>query len=322
MKALVLEALHEPLLWKDIETPRETPGYKLVRISTAALNHRDVWITKGQYARIQLPVVPGSDGAGTCAGREVIICPTLGWGDNPAVQSRDFAILGMPSKGTFAEYTLVPEENLFDKPVHLSMEEAAALPLAGLTAYRTLFTRCHPQPGDKVLISGIGGGVALFAFQFALAYGCEVYVSSGSEEKRQRAIDLGAAGAVDYTDPDLDKAIRDVSGGGVDIVIDGAAGNGLGKLVQACNPGARIGIYGGTGGRIDGLNPQSIFWKQISIHGSTMGTVAEFGDMLRFVAAHRIHPVIDKVWAMRDGQQAVEHMAAGRQFGKLVLRND
>ena len=190
MRALVLEETDTPPLCRDAEQPTPSAGEALVRIAAAALNHRDVYISHGQYPGIETPIILGSDGCGTVeavsgdgadwVGKEVIINPSLNWGDDPRVQGDDFSILGLPRSGTFAGYVTVPIENLAVKPPHLAAEAAAALPLAGVTAWRALMTRGAMRSGDRVLISGVGGGVALFALQFAVAGGAEVYVTSGS----------------------------------------------------------------------------------------------------------------------------------------------
>jgi NADPH:quinone reductase-like Zn-dependent oxidoreductase len=279
-----------------------------------------VYIQQGLYANIQTPVVLGSDGAGTChGGREVIICPSFHWGENSRAQGAEYQILGMPQDGTFSDQICVPESHLFPKPEHLSWEEAAALPLAGLTAWRALFTKCDLQEGEKVLITGIGGGVALIAFQLALAKGAHVWVSSGSDEKIQSALDLGAQGGVNYKEETWHKTLKERAEG-FDVIIDSAGGDGFAKLPALCNPGARIAIYGGTQGKISGLSPQIVFWKQISIHGTSMGTLEEFGKMLAFVDEHKIKPIVDHVMELEKVNEAMDRMDKGDQFGKIVLR--
>lgn len=318
MNVLELQQIGQPLVLKVREIPEETASTAVVRLYAAALNHRDYWISQGQYAQIRLPAVLGSDGAGEWKGQAVVIYPALDWGDNPAMPGRAFRVLGMPEDGTFAEYIRVPRANLFPKPEHLSWEQAAALPLAGLTAYRVLFSRCRLQAGERVLITGIGGGVALMACQLALAAGAEVFVTSGSEEKIQRAIQLGAKGGVNYRTPDWHKQLRETAGG-FDVVVDSAGGDAFSLLPNLCHTGARIGIYGGGLGKINGLSPQVIFWKQISLHGSSMGSPQEFEQMLHFVQQHCIAPVVDTVFPLSEGNNALKRLAAGEQFGKIVL---
>ena len=331
MKAVILKEVGKPLEIIDKEKPQPAEGEVLVQVKAAALNHRDVWIQHGQYANIKLPALPGSDGAGVVAevgagvdkswlGKEVMIDPSTGWGDNPRAQGKDFKILGMPQEGTFAEYVKVPATNLYEKPEHLSFEEAAAIPLAGVTAYRALFTRCGLQEGERVLVTGAGGGVALFAVQFAVAAGAEVWVTSSSEEKIERARNMGAEGGVNYKTEDWGRQLKEMAGGGFDVMIDSAGGEGFAQLIRISNPGARIGNYGRTAGTIKELNPAEIFWKQISINGSTMGTARDFADMVAFVKETKLKPVVDEVFPLEQAEQAFRRMDEGKQFGKIVLK--
>lgn len=202
MKAAFISALNEPVLIQNTEKPSAQAGEAVVKISHAALNHRDIWITKGQYAGIKLPVIPGSDGCGIVVetgspedgswlGKEVIIQPGIGWGDSELHQHSNYSILGMPQNGTIAEYVKVSITQLFPKPAHLSSMEAAALPLAGLTAFRALMKQGTAQKGQKVLITGIGGGVAQWAAILALVIDCEVWTTSGSTEKCRQALAMG-----------------------------------------------------------------------------------------------------------------------------------
>jgi zinc-binding alcohol dehydrogenase/oxidoreductase len=318
MKAIVLNAVNQPVDYQKVDAPKVVKGSKIVAIKAAALNHRDLYITQGLYAGIQLPCILGSDGAGECGGKKVLINPSLDWGADPRAQGRAFRVLGMPDPGTFAEYIAIPKGNVYDMPAHLSWEQGAALPLAGLTAFRTLFTRCTLKKGEKVLISGVGGGVALLALQFAVAAGAEVFVTSGTQEKIERAVALGAKGGVNYKLEGWDKQLKQMAGG-FDVIIDSAAGDGFPALAALCNPGGRIGIYGGTLGKINNLSPQIVFWKQISILGSTMGTPQDFKKMLGFVSKHEIIPIVDAVFLLENAAEAFQKMDSGAQFGKLVL---
>ncbi|MCB9275344.1 MAG: zinc-binding dehydrogenase [Lewinellaceae bacterium] len=319
MKALVLKAKDVPLSWEDFPGPTPQAGEVVVEPQTAALNHRDVWITKGLYPGIVFPGILGSDGAGMLAGREVLINPNIGWGPNPRVQKRSYSILGMPKHGTMAEKVSVGEDRVHDKPPHLSWEEAAALPLAGMTAYRALFSRGALEAGEKVLITGIGGGVALFALQFALAAGAEVYVTSSSGGKIARAMEMGASGGAGYTQNGWEKELANQAGG-FNLILDSAGGAGFSFFPKLCHYGARIVSYGGSKGAVPNFTPQSIFWKQISILGSTMASDEEFAEMLAFVSLHRIHPVIDSVYPITRAEEAFERLARGEQFGKVVFR--
>ncbi len=320
MNALVLRELNSGLEYESFEEPVPEEGEVIVDLKASAFNRRDYWMTKGQYPNIAFPTILGSDGAGIYGHREVVIYPAKNWGQKTSHQSDSFAIIGMPDHGCFAEKVAVLEKHLFDKPEHLTWEEAAALPLAGLTAYRALMKKGQCQAGDKVLISGIGGGVATVALQFAIAAGHDVWVTSGKEEKLEKAKQLGAKDGILYTEEKLGKKLKGISGG-FDIIIDSAGGQGFPELIKSLNSGGRLCMYGGTQGNIDGLSPALIFWRQISILGSTMGSPDEFSLMLDFVNKYEIHPVVDEVFALKDGNLALQKMAQSSQFGKLVLRN-
>ncbi|MCB0549670.1 MAG: zinc-binding dehydrogenase [Phaeodactylibacter sp.] len=321
MKALLATGIREPLVYKEVDLPEHDDTFGVVRLKAAALNRRDFWITLGLYPNLRFPTVLGSDGCGVYEGEEVVINPSINWGSDPRFYTDDYFILGMEEYGTFAEKVAVRKKNIYPKPAHLTPEQAAALPLAGLTAYRVLFSRCQAGAGDKVLISGIGGGVALFACQFALAAGADVYVTSSSEEKIGKALALGAKGGGNYKDPDSLKGLQKQAGG-FDVVIDSAGGDGFNQLLKMCNKGARVGVYGGTAGSWNNVSVPNIFFKQLSIFGSTMGSDAEFGQMLDFVSTHRIVPVVDSVFDLKDGNQAIQMMKNSLQFGKIVLRID
>lgn len=318
MKAWVLKNIKEiPQLTEITEPVTDTDKVK-VQVYASALNHRDIWIADGLYAKIQLPVVLGSDGCGLLNDREVIINPGWYWGQNESAQSAEFRVLGMPDQGTFAESIAVSESFIYEKPDHLSKEEAAALPLAGVTAWRAFMTKCLPDKGNKVLISGIGGGVALFALQFALAVGCEVWVTSGSDDKILKSKALGAAGGVNYKSENWPVLLQSQAGG-FDIIIDSAGGSGFRHFIKLCNPGGKISVYGATHGQWDGLNPQHLFWKQISVYGSTMGSDADFRAMIDFVSIHKIRPIIDTVFPFSQLNKGFDRMKSGEQFGKIVF---
>jgi zinc-binding alcohol dehydrogenase/oxidoreductase len=331
MKALVLTSKEDGVVFNEhYAQPVAQAGEVRIKVLAAALNHRDVWITQGQYAGIKYPTILGSDGVGIIEsvgegvssefiGQTVIINPNNQWGDSQRYQSKQYHIMGLPKDGTLAEFVVVDADKIRLAPAHLTIEQAAALPLAGLTAYRALFGRAQLQAGEKVLISGIGGGVALFAMQFAIAAGAEVYVTSSSEEKIAKAVQLGAKAGVLYNQENWQKAFVKTYGE-MDIVIDSACGNGFAALIDVLAFGGRIAFYGGGQGAINGLNPQKIFWKQVSILGSTMGSDQQFVEMVDFVEKHHIKPVIDGIYALEDGQAAFKHMAQGAQFGKIVVR--
>ena len=329
MKALVLSEKGVPPRWQEVPDIRPGAGEVIVRVHAAALNHRDVWIQKGQYAGLKYPIVPGSDGAGVVmpgpdagawADKEVIINPALQWGKRAAYQDpADFRILGLPDDGTLGEYVRVPVANLVSKPAHLSFEEAAALPLAGVTAYRALMTRAQVATGETVLITGAGGGVALYALQFAVAAKAKVYVTSGSDQKIDRAMAMGALGGANYKNAGWIDALKTLVAG-FDVIIDGAAGDGFNDLLDLMAPGGRLAIYGATRGSVTNVIARRIFWKQLNILGSTMGSPSDFAAMVALVDQHKIKPVVDKVYAPEDGAAAFQRMDEGLQFGKIVVK--
>jgi NADPH:quinone reductase-like Zn-dependent oxidoreductase len=212
----------------------------------------------------------------------------------------------------------VPAEYLHIKPNHLSWEEAAALPLAGVTAYRATFTQGGLQAGETILVNGIGGGVATFALQFAVAAGANVWVTSSSQDKIKRAVELGATGGFDYNEGNWWKTMSGQAGS-PSLIIDSAGGAGYGALLNLAAPGGRIVNYGATTGPAEKLDLFKIFWKQLTVQGSTMGSPADFAAMLAFVEKHQIRPIVDRVFPLADGNQALNLMKASPQFGKYVL---
>ncbi|MFN8673772.1 MAG: zinc-binding dehydrogenase [Candidatus Sericytochromatia bacterium] len=328
MKAIIIEEIGKISL-VDTEEPVLDENEVLVKIKSAALNHRDLWIKKGMYAGIKPNIILGSDGSGivekvnsinneSWLGKEVIINPSINWGDNPKVQSSKYKILGLPENGTLAEYIKVDSSLLIEKPSYLNFEAASALPLAALTAYRALFTRGQIEKKDKVLITGIGGGVALFAFQFALAIGAEVFVTSGNDIKLEKAIKMGASKGVNYKKENWEKDFLEEKIK-FDLIIDSACGNDFNKLIDLAEAGGRIVFFGGTTGNINKLSPQKVFWKQLSILGSTMGNSEEFFKMVNFVSENKIIPVVDAVYHYTEFESAFERMNNTEQFGKIIL---
>lgn len=335
MKALVLREIGGPdnLSIETIETPTPGKGQVRVKLEAAALNRRDVWITLGQYPKITFPCVAGSDGAGivdavgenvsdALIGNEVVIYPALDWGEDPLCGGKEFRVLGMPDQGTFAEYICVPAESISAKPKHLSWAEAAAIPLAGLTAWRAVVTHGEVKAGQKVLVTGIGGGAAGFALRWALAKGAEVVCTSSSQDKIEAACRLGARAGYDYTDVNWVKQLK-AEVGSVDLVIDSAGGDGMPKVLDSLKNGGRYVFFGATRGNCSsGLNMAKLFFKQIRIQGTTMGMPGEFKEMMDFVSENKIRPVIDSVYAFADGITAHQRMLDSEQMGKLVITFD
>ncbi|MEX0967353.1 MAG: zinc-binding dehydrogenase [Bacteroidia bacterium] len=330
MRAIELQAVNTPLKLVEKQKPEAGKGDVVVKLKAAALNHRDVYIQQGLYPNLKFPVTPGSDGAGVVdetgegveeswLGKDVIINTMIGWGENENAPAPDYQIVGMPEDGTLAEYIRVPAANLYPKPPHLNFEQAAALPLGGLTAFRATVVRPQLKTGEKVLVTGAGGGVAQFAVQFAAALGCEVWVTSGSDSKIAKAVEAGVEGGANYTNPHWTKELQK-NAGVFDVIVDGAAGEGFNELLKLVSPGGRICMYGGTRGKINGLLPARIFWKQITILGSSMGSDADFEAMLKLVNEKQIIPVIDKVYPLENTAEAFERMEKGHQMGKIVIR--
>ena len=331
MRALQISAINQ-LTVTEVSDPSPAPGEVVVALRAAALNHRDVWIKLGQYAGLKFPCIPGSDGAGVVSavgagvdaawrGREVIISPGFDWGASEPAQGARFSILGLPRDGTFAERIAVPAGQLTPKPAHLSWEEAAALPLAGLTAYRAIFSRAQLKAGERLLVTGIGGGGALFALQFALAHPAKVWVTSSSPEKIARAVGLGAMGGFDYTQAGW-AAAAVKSPGLFDVIIDSAGGAGFEQLIDLAAPGGRIVFFGATRGNPPVLPMRKVFWRQLSLLGTTMGSPADWSAMTQFVALHRLKPVVSEVFPFTRGAEAFALMERGGQFGKIVIKMD
>ncbi len=330
MKALMLMNPKEAVRLEEVQIPTLKAGQVMVELKAAALNHRDVYITQGLYPGIKTPVILGSDGAGRVVklgegvdakwmGASVIINPGIGWHDDPLVQPLDYRILGMPDNGCLAQYVAVNVQQIHLKPVHLSFEEAAALPLAGMTAYRALFSRGSIKASDKVLISGVGGGVALMAFQMAVAIGAKVYVTSSSDAKINKALAMGAVSGANYKNEQWPMDLIQQAIGGLDLIIDSAGGAGFKHFLDIAAFGGRIVFYGGTRGSFK-VNPQKMFWKQLTMMGSTMGNNQEFKQMIELVDQYKIVPVVDSVWSMNEGNAAFEYMNDGKQFGKIVIQ--
>ncbi len=329
MKGLVLTEVHSNVTLTDVADPTPGPNQAVVRLRAAALNRRDYWITQDLYPGIVTPVILGSDGAGVVEsigsdvasfqpGDEVILYPARNWGPNPAAQGPDFTVLGMPDNGTFAERILVEGDQLVAKPTHLDWTETAAIPVAGITAYRALAVQGAAQAGQSLLITGIGGGVAVFALQLAVALGIRVVVTSSSAAKIERACEAGAAGGISYKDPEWSKQCLKTYGG-FDVIIDGAGGPGFADLVRLLKPGGRIVSYGSTAGRPKDLDLFKIFWRQLSVAGSTLGSLDDFRALLQLMATHQIKPIVDEVHPLTEGPAAIAAMEHAAQFGKVAL---
>ena len=322
MRAMVLHGVGQPLVLEDRPPLQPGEGQAVVRLRAAALNHRDVWIRKGQYAGLRFPIVLGSDGVGTVergpsgwVGKDVIVNPSLYWGEREEAKDDAFRILGLPDDGTFADEVLVPVENLVAKPASLTDAQAAALPLAGLTAYRALFSRAGLVEGERVLITGAGGGAASLALRFAVAAGARVWATTSGAQKIARAEAMGAARAVDYKEEDWAEAL----GMTFDVIVDSAGGEGFLRLIDLAAPGGRIAFFGATAGDPPLLPMRKVFWKQLSLLGTTMGSPRDFAEMVAFVEERRIVPDVDETFPVERANDALDRMASNAGAGKIVL---
>lgn len=311
------------LTYGNMQEMSPKAGEVRVRLKTAGLNHRDLFVLN-RHQPTDPPLVIGSDGAGVIdaigegvsgvqVGDEVVINPSLGWEKKSDAPPQGFEILGLPFHGTFAELVVVPEENVAPKPSHLSWEEAGVLSLAALTAYRVLFTRARIEPGMKVLIPGIGSGVATFLLQFAKAVGATVYVTSRSAEKCQRALELGADKALNSNE-DWNEAL---GGEKMDLVIECVGAATFNKSVDSLRPGGTIVTFGASAGDEVKLDLRKFFYGQFNLLGSTMGSTEEYLEMLDFISEHKIKPVLDQVYPLSEFQQAFHRMEAAAQLGKI-----
>jgi NADPH:quinone reductase-like Zn-dependent oxidoreductase len=325
----------------ELPDPAPGPGQVRVRIRAGALNHLDIFVRSGiPGIPVALPHVMGSDGAGVIdstgpgvtrmkPGDEVVLNPGMNCGECEYCMAGEhslcvsFRILGEHVPGTFAEYVVAPAANAYPKPAALSWEEAAAFPLTFLTAWRMLVTKGRVQTGESLLIIGIGGGVAVAALQIAKLLGLTVFVTSGSPEKLARAKDLGADGGIDHARTDLSKEIRRLTGKrGVDLVLDSVGKATWRQSIAAAARGGRLLTCGATTGPDPQTDLARIFWNQLTVYGSTMGTQAEFARMLKMFGGGKVRPVVDAVFPLSRAREAVETLEGKRQFGKVVLRVD
>lgn len=315
----------EGLEYKEVMDPYPGAGEVKVRLEAAGLNHRDLFIMADRTEQ-DTPLIIGSDGAGIIVaagegvsekmlGAEVMINPCIGWEKIDQVPHVP-AIVGGPSDGTFAEFIIVPAQNAVPKPAYLSWEEAGVLPLSALTAYRALFTRGRLQQGEHVLIPGIGGGVATYAMMMAVAVGARVSVTSRSEAKRQATLPYG----VERTFDSRSDWKEGLAGDSVDLILDSIGPAVFPQYFNVLKPDGRIVTFGASSGdRID-IPVRSIFFPQISIIGTSMGSSEEFADMLQFMERHSLRPIIDRMYPLQEAAQAFHRMQQGEQFGNIGLR--
>ena len=305
----------EVLRYEDAPDPEPGTGEVLVRLRAASLNHLDLWIRKG-LPSVPKPRILGADGAGIRedTGEEVVINPGLEHGET-------ITVVGEHMDGTHAELVAVPETNLYPLPEGLSFEEAAAFPLVFETAYRLLVTKAQLREGEWVLLWGIGSGVGTAGLAIAKALGAKALVTSSSDEKLEWARDLGADATVNHASGDVREAVKEATGGkGVDVVLEHVGEATWATSLAAARAGGRIAVCGATTGPNPPANLHRIWWKQLTIYGSTMGTKEDFEGAYELVGSGRARPVIDSVYPLAEARAAHERMEAGEQFGKIVLR--
>ncbi len=341
MKAAIIRENGGPEVVQVGEIPDPKPGPRevVVKVLCAGLNHLDIWVRKGRPGTsLSGPHILGSDAVGIIeavgqdvqipkVGDEVILNPGLSCGHCEFCARGDhsvcpsFGILGLSRAGTFAEKVAISACNVYPKPAHLNTEQAATLSLACVTAWRMLMTRAQTKAGECVLIHGIGGGAALYALQLAKLAGIEVIVTSSSDEKLAYAAKLGADHGINYKEEDVVGRVKDItSGRGVDVVIDSVGAATWPIDFAVVRRGGRIVTCGITTGPLAETNLQALYWNQLTICGSTMGSAEDFRQMLRTVNVNKLTPVVDKVFPLSEVRQAMDRMEAGEQFGKIALK--
>jgi zinc-binding alcohol dehydrogenase/oxidoreductase len=303
----------EVLRYEDVADPEASDGEVLVELRAASLNHLDVWIRKGMPS-VPKPRILGADGAGVLAGTDerVVINPGI------LIDGR-MHIVGETMDGTHAELIAIPREYVHPIPGDLSFEEAAAFPLVFETAYRMLVPRAHLQEGEWVLIWGVGGGVATAALSLAKALGAHVVVTSSSDAKLERARELGADGTVNHATEDVVKAVKELTNGGAHVVVDDVGEATWKRTLDAVRPEGRIVVCGATTGPNPPAGLHRVWWKQLAILGSTMGTPEDFKGAYDLIAAGKARPVVDRVYPLAEAAKAHERLEAGEQLGKIVL---
>jgi zinc-binding alcohol dehydrogenase/oxidoreductase len=320
MRAVKAVRIHEDggpevLRYEDTPDPVPRDDDVLVELRAASLNHLDIWIRRG-LPSVPKPRILGADGAGLVAGtgERVVINPGIDHGDGR------ISVIGEHSDGTHAELIAVPRSQVYPIPDGLTFEEAAAFPLVFETAYRMLVTKAHVQPGEWVLVWGIGSGVATAALAIAKALGAKVVVTSSSDAKLQRARELGADGTVNHASDDVVSAVKELTGGGAHVVVEHVGEATWTRSLNAARPDGRIVVCGATTGPNPPANLHRIWWKQLSVHGSTMGTRSDFEAAYELVSSGKALPVVDDVFALADAAAAHERMERGDQLGKIILR--
>jgi NADPH:quinone reductase-like Zn-dependent oxidoreductase len=325
LKAIRIHEDGDPgvLRYEDAPDPEAGPGEVLIRLRAASMNRLDLWVRKG-LPSVPKPRILGADGAGTVEalgtgvdglvlGQRVVINPGLEHGDR-------ITVIGEHMDGTHAELIAVPATNVYPLPDELSFEEAAAFPLVFETAYRMLATRAGLQAGEWVLVWGAGSGVGSASLAVAKALGGRVVATSSSDEKLSRARELGADATVNHASDDVAATVKELTeGAGVDVVVEHVGEATWKTSLQVARVGGRIAVCGATTGPNPPAQLHRVWWKQLTIVGSTMGTRSDFESVYELVKSGRAKPVIDKVFPLADARAAHERMESGEQYGKIVL---
>jgi NADPH:quinone reductase-like Zn-dependent oxidoreductase len=311
----------EVLRYEDVEDPVAGPGQVLIRLHAASLNHLDIWMRRG-LPSVPKPRILGADGAGVVEGLGAG-ADSFETGDrvliNPGLED-GARIVGEHMDGTHAELISIPAENVYRIPESLSFEEAAAFPLVFETAYRMLVTKARLQEGEWVLVWGIGSGVGSAAFVIAKALGARTIVTSSSADKLDRALELGADATANHAEEDVAAVVKEATGGaGANVVVEHVGEATWKTSLQAAGPNGRIVVCGATSGPNPPAQLHRIWWKQLEIYGSTMGTKEDFEGAYELVASGAAKPIVDKVFPLADAAAAHEYLEAGKQFGKVVL---
>jgi NADPH:quinone reductase-like Zn-dependent oxidoreductase len=303
----------EVLRYEDVPDPEPHEGETLVELRAASLNHLDVWIRKG-LPSVPKPRILGADGAGVIAGTNERVVINPGIMTNGKVQ-----IVGETMDGTHAELIAIPDDYVHPIPGDLTFEEAAAFPLTFETAYRMLVSRAQLQEGEWVLIWGIGGGVATAALSLAKALGAQVVVTSSSDAKLEQARGLGADVTANHETGDVVATVKEVTGGGAHVVVESVGEATWKRTLDAVRAEGRIVVCGATSGPNPPAALHRVWWKQLSILGSSMGSPADFQAVWDLIDAGRARPVVDEVFRLADARAAHERLEAGQQLGKIVL---
>ncbi len=331
MKAITIQgdAGIEGLVYGEVPTPEPGEGEVLVRLLASGINHIDVYQCTPDMVRHENPHTMGADGAGVVykagsgvrleQGAKVVVDPNLSDPTEPG-----YGIVGAHCQGTHAEFIVLPEKNFFPMPGHLTFEEAAALPLALCTAYRQLISRARLAAGESVLIHGVGGGVMLYCLQLAVQAGAFTIVTSSSGEKLETAKSFGADVCIDYKTQDVTQAVMDATDGrGADVVVDNVGAPTFALSARCVALNGRISIVGGAAHHvIPEVNLRDLYFKQVDIHTSTMATPEEFSAAMSLAAEGKVKAHIDSTYPLSRFREAIERVAKGLQFGKVVITRE